>query len=267
MTLLQLADGTVMLYDCNVTDENEETVIDYVAEQIGFGSPIDIFVCSHRDADHMRGIKSVHEWFPIQRVWDSGVTGSSPECSEYCDYMDCRREVGCHTVRPGTRRDFGNTRVRMMNATSAELPDNPNAQSIVLRVEHRDLQLDDALSSVMLLGDTDAKTWKALRRRYSDAALSCDILLASHHGSLSFFDDPSEDQFYYTDHLKAMSPSMTVISVGPNRHGHPEPKALEFYERYSTGSNRRRKICRTDHHGTIRLELKDAGGWSLKRDQ
>jgi beta-lactamase superfamily II metal-dependent hydrolase len=57
MTLLKLANGRVFLYDCNVTNDNEADVLGYLAEHIGEGSRIDVFVCSHRDADHMRGIK------------------------------------------------------------------------------------------------------------------------------------------------------------------------------------------------------------------
>src|SRR5437870_1984918 len=94
MVLLQLSDGTVMLCDCNVTAENEERVLLYVAKQVS-GNAIDIFVNSHRDADHMRGVKRVHRAFPIRRIWDSGVTGGTPDSSEYREYMELRRGLPC----------------------------------------------------------------------------------------------------------------------------------------------------------------------------
>ena len=59
MTLMQLADGSIFLYDCNVTDDHEDDVLGYVANQIGWHTNIDVFVCSHRDADHMRGVLNV----------------------------------------------------------------------------------------------------------------------------------------------------------------------------------------------------------------
>jgi beta-lactamase superfamily II metal-dependent hydrolase len=91
-------------------------------------------------------------------------------------------------------------------------------------------------------------------------------LLASHHGSLTYFDDPSEEKNYYTSHLKAKSPAMTIISVGDNAHGHPDKTALEFYEKYSTGSSQGNKVFRTDIQGNMIAELKDGGGWSLTRE-
>ncbi len=153
-----------------------------------------------------------------------------------------------------------------MNAQNDDLPDDPNAQSIVMKVEHHGSE--GALGSVMLAGDSDAATWRAsICRDYSEADLSSSILLASHHGSLSFFDDPADERHYYIHHVKSVSPAMTVISVGRNSHGHPDPKAMELYERYTTGSKEGNKIYRTDTNGTIKLTLKDEGGWSLAGGQ
>src|SRR5579871_4025336 len=92
MTLLQLDNGKVVMYDCNITGDNEDAVLRYVAKQIGWGTAIDIFICSHRDSDHMRGVTKLHKYFPIQHVWDTGVTGTTPDCDEYADYMDLRRQ-------------------------------------------------------------------------------------------------------------------------------------------------------------------------------
>src|SRR5438132_1233839 len=92
MVLLQLSDGTVMLYDCNVTEDNENRVLSHMAKAVP-GSKIDIFVNSHRDADHMRGVRRVHRAFPIQRIWDSGVTGTTPDSTEYREYMTLRNQV------------------------------------------------------------------------------------------------------------------------------------------------------------------------------
>ncbi len=262
MTLLELANGKKYLYDCNLTEDNEDDVLDYLEKLIGKGTKIDVFICSHRDADHMRGVKKVHERFPIQHVWDSGVVGTTVDCTEYTEYMDLRRTVGFTEVQALKRYDYGNTRLRIMNSKNDDLADNANAQSIVIKVVHRDSTNGTDHDSVLLTGDTDAVTWKAIRKSYEDSDLSCSLLLASHHGSITYFDDPS-DTIYYTSHLKAKSPAMTIISVGDNRHGHPDKKALEFYEQYSTGSDKGNKVYRTDKQGNMCVELKDGGGWSL----
>ena len=267
MTLLRLANGETLLYDCNVTDDNEDYVLGYLSRYLQRGATIGTFVNSHRDADHMRGIRRVHRRFPIGHVWCSGVTGTSPDCSEYEEYMGLRRDVGYRDLERRKYWDKGNCRLRILNSKNLDLADNANAQSIVIKVVHRRVHSEENLASVMLTGDTDAATWRNIRQHYRDSELSCSILLASHHGSLSFFDDPADERNYYTDHIRAMSPAMTVISVGEgNPHGHPHDKSVELYGKYSTGSNKGNKIKRTDEHGSILLELKDDGGWSLNQD-
>ena len=267
MTLLQLDNSKVMLYDCNVTNNNENKVLNYLGTVLGWDTPIDIFVNSHRDADHMRGIKKVHHYFPIQKIWDSGVTGNTTNSAEYLDYMDLRRRVGFREVERRKRWSFGKTVLRVMNSKNGDIEDDPNAQSIVIKAQHTNKQASN-LSSVLLCGDTDAQTWRySILNFYEEKDLNTEILLASHHGSNSFFDDPNDDEYYYTDHLEMIKPAMTIISVGKNTHGHPDKKALEFYESYSRGSQKGNKIKRTDQHGTIKLMLKDEGGWTLTTKQ
>ena len=120
----------------------------------------------------------------------------------------------------------------------------------------------------MLAGDTSFRPWKEkIVPHYSDAKLSTNILLAPHHGSLTFFDDPADDKHYYTQHMQKIEPDMTIVSVGPNVHDLPDPKAMELYEKYSTGSDKANKVCTTEDHGNMKLTLKGNGGWTLKKNQ
>lgn len=263
MTLIKADDGTNILYDCNVTNDNENRVLNYLGKVLGWDAKIDIFVNSHRDADHMRGVKKIHEYFPIKKVWDSGVTGNTPNSPEYIHYMDLRRRVGFITIKRRKKWSFGKTLLRVMNSENNDLPDDPNAQSIVIKVQHRDPHGNN-LASSLLSGDTNAATWRySILGFYDESDLSSNILLASHHGSISFFDDPKDEKHYYTEHIEYISPAMTIVSVGNNPHGHPDPKAMELYEDYSKGSDKGNKTKRTDLHGNIKLLLKDGGGWSL----
>ncbi len=267
MVLIELADGTHFLYDCNVTEENADRVLQYMADQIGWGAKIGKFACSHRDADHMRGVKRIHEYFPIQKVWDTGVTGTSPESWEYRDFMDLRRKVGFLEVEHLKRWDFGNTRLRVMNSKNDKLANNANAQSMVIKVVHRNSAADQDHDSVMLTGDTDAATWKTIRNNYADADLACSLLMGSHHGSLTYFDDPVDEKHYYIDHVIKKAPAMAILSVGDNPHGHPHAKSLELYEKHCSGSDKGNKLARTDVHGTIIVTLKDGGGWNVKKSR
>ena len=105
----------------------------------------------------------------------------------------------------------------------------------------------------------------SIMKQYETEEFRSSLLLGSHHGSITFFDDPADEAYYYTAHMKAISPAMTIISVGDNAHGHPDKKAVELYEKYSSGSDKGNKVCRTDKDGTIRVTLKDDGGWNLQR--
>lgn len=254
MVVVVFSDNQVLVYDCNIHDDNEKIVLNYLANIIPKNS-IDVFVNSHRDADHMRGVKRLHNKFPIRTLWDSGVVGNN-EAPEYRDYMDFRRNVGnVHEVTPGQHWKDG--KVKVLNGKRDK--SDANSQSIVLHISNG--------SSAILAGDTDAKVWRDYIIPESSAKIKSDILLGSHHGSITFFDDPRDEKNYYIEHVKKINPAMTIISVGENPHGHPDDKALELYEKYSRGSDKGNKVFRTDINGNMKLLLKDDGGWTLSQKQ
>lgn len=265
MVLIETADGNKFVFDCNITGDNEKRVLNFVESTIGTNTQLRAFICSHRDADHMRGVKKLHNRFRIKSIWDSGYPGTTTDSPEYREYMELRRQVGSQEIKKKTRDDFGRTRFRYMSAQDDRLPNNANAQGIVIKVEHRSADETRCLSSAMLPGDSDAETWgNGIMVDYLESEISSDILMAAHHGSISFFKDPADTKHYYTTHIKAIKPAMTIISVGPNSHGHPDKKALELYKKYSTGS---KQVFRTDKKGTMTLTLKDDGGWKLTTEK
>lgn len=267
MVLIQCSSGTTFMFDCNITEDNEERVLDYVASQIGEGKRLHAFICSHRDADHMRGVKKLHARFPIRRIWDSGYPGTTTDSTEYRQYMDLRRKVGAEVQVKQTYYDYGRTRLRVLSASDDRLLTNANAQGIVLKVEHRSADMSRIMASTMLTGDSDAQTWRdGIMKDYTNAALSSSILMASHHGSISFFQIPGE-RYYFRQHVQAISAAMTIVSVGPNNHGHPNDTALAIYRDHSSGSDKGNKVFRTDMKGTMKLTLKDGGGWTLNTNQ
>jgi beta-lactamase superfamily II metal-dependent hydrolase len=260
MQIILLPGGKVFIYDCNITDDNEEDVMSYVKTIIGAGANINVFINSHRDADHMRGIKKLHKKHPIQEIWDSGVPGTTTNSSEYKEYMDLRRQLTTKEIKARKYWEYGDAVLRCMNSKWDDYSD-PNDQSIVLKVENKG-------ASAILAGDTSYKPWKEkILTYYGNDRLSASILLAAHHGSLTFFDDPSDEKNYYTDHIKKVAPAMTLVSVGPNTHDLPDDKAMELYKRNSSGSDKGNKVYTTEDKGNMKLLLKDDGGWNLKVDQ
>jgi len=260
MTLILFPNGSTYLYDCNVTDDNEDDILAYLRKAMGSRSTIEAFICSHRDADHMRGLRTIHNAYPIGEIRDPDEPGTTTNSPEYKDYMALRREIGSKTIEARTKLEVGDTTVRYMNAADEDFSD-ANDQSVVMKVEF-------AGSAVLLAGDTSFRPWKeSILGFYTDEKLRADILLGSHHGSITFFDDPSDERHYYVDHIKKIAPAMTLLSVGSNVWDLPDEKAIELYTKYSSGSNNGNKVFRTDEKGNMKLVLKSGGGWSLNAHQ
>ena len=268
MVLVQCSSGTNFVVDCNITDANKDRVLNYVAQQIGDKGKLHAFICTHRDADHMRGVRTMHARFPIGSVWDSGYPGTTTDSDEYQAYMQLRRDVGSKVIEKKTKADYGYTRLRYFSAKDDRLPKNANDQGIVVKVEELNYAKSEALSSTILTGDGSYATWKdGIMKDYSKDDVSCSVLMAAHHGSLDFFDDPDNSRYYYTSHMQAIRPARVVVSVGDNNFGHPDSKALELYRKHATESDSGKKIFRTDQQHSIKLVLESAGGWSLNGNQ
>ena len=75
MALVECTNGAKFVVDCNITENNKEKVIKYLADRIGKGSSLTAFICTHRDADHMRGVKILHDNFPLKSIWDNDYPG------------------------------------------------------------------------------------------------------------------------------------------------------------------------------------------------
>lgn len=240
-------DGKILAYDCNITTENETAVFAYLAKIMPKNS-IDVFVNSHRDADHMRGIKKLHAKYPIQALWDSGVSGNI-DTPEYTEYMDFRRGVSYAEEVSPNRNWTAHPSVKIINGKRNGL-DDPNSQSIVLHIDFNG-------SSLLLAGDTCASTWRDYIIPELGQAVKSLVLFASHHGSHSFFNEDRDNDEDYTDHIASINPAIAIISVSAtNPHGHPDDEAINHYENHSYGTvETGQKIFRTDQHGNIKIDL------------
>ena len=267
MVLVQCSTRTNFMVDCNITDANKNRVLDYVKTQIGDNGKLHAFICTHRDADHMRGVKLLHNRFPITTIWDSGYPGTTTDSDEYKAYMQLRRDIGSKVIEKLTRFDYGYSRLRILSAKDDRLPKNANDQGIVVKVEELNGAKTQPLASTILTGDGSYTTWKdGIMKDYAATEVSCSILMGAHHGSLDFFDEPNS-HYYYKAHIQAIKPAMVVVSVGENNYGHPDNTALKLYRENATGASNGDKIYRTDRQHTMKLTLKSAGGWLLEPNQ
>lgn len=212
MILIFFPNDQVMLFDCNVTDDNEHTILDYLSANIPFrvnpatGNTeqfIDIFVNSHRDEDHYRGLKKINTQYPIQSIWDSGQTGATTQSHDYEYYMGLRRrlkekdennlkvlvptdtpvatfngvEIFCFAGKEDFQSGFNNGITVFKADTKIQ-----HTNSIVLKISYGGRAL-------LLTGDSDWKSWKEKIIPNFEKTVRSDILVASHHGSRSFFTD------------------------------------------------------------------------------
>lgn len=135
MVLIQASSGENFLFDCNVTNDNEPRRLNYLSNHLPYNSSIRAFICSHRDADHIRGIEKVHAKYPICSIWDSDFPGTTKDSSEYTTYMRLRRQVGSKVIQKNTSNCFGATKFCYLSAQDERLPKDANSQGIVLKVE------------------------------------------------------------------------------------------------------------------------------------
>lgn len=258
MVLAVLPNNTTILFDCNVSDVNRKSVLARLGALLP-AKAITVFANTHRDADHLRGVADIHKAYPISVIWDSDITGTTPDTPEYKAYMALRRSIKCETISGGEyyNQNTGGASIRVLKSRNVPGTD-PNRQSIVFKVQAG----DGSGSSLVLPGDSDAVTWQYIMRERAQH-VPCDLIVASHHGASAFFIDPNDTKSYYVSHIIKMAPAMCIISVGENPFGHPDGNALGLYRKYCSGSKQGSKIARTDRNGDVSVELRSDNTWSL----
>ena len=258
MAAIKFPNGKKILIDCNLTAENQEKIVSFLRSK-GFDK-FDVFINTHRDLDHLRGIEFINTRIPILEIDDNGFSGET-DANDYQEYMKLRREKKSNIIKPQTYNSkfCPDVTIRYMNGVYDDVDYDINDTSVVIKIEYKE-------SSILFAGDTSFKPWKEKILPYygkESKRIKSSLLVASHHGSKTFFDDPADEKNWYTAHLKAISPDMTFISVGKNQWDLPDDSAVELYEKYSKGSNKGNKVFITENKGLIKFELKDTGTWSV----
>lgn len=278
MLLIVFPDGTTMMYDCNIRDVDEDGIIEQLKCLIPLRKNqqfIDVFVNSHRDADHFRGLKKVNEFFLICRIWDSGQTGNSVNSLDYQYYMRLRRKVGYDIPVPSFNPYVSIRGASVYCLSSSEHIVRENESDFVteaLKIQHTNtivLSIRYGRSSILLTGDSDWYAWKYyIVPQFSKNLMESTVLIASHHGSKSFLTDEANDTIdiksnpdtTYLDALKYIRPQITLISCGDYlKHHHPNEEAVSQYTIYTEDGN----VHSTYDYGTFFGNLYYSGKYSL----
>jgi competence protein ComEC len=161
---------------------------------------IDLLVATHGDADHAGGLDGIFASHGVGRLWVPAFAYLGPTLDPIVEQATAAGVAVQRVASSSVAYRIGSMRIEVLSPRRRYLGDNDG--SIVLWVE--------AERSVLLGGDIEAVAQLEL------PALSPDILLVPHHGSAT------------TDlgWLERTVGEVAIVSVGPNRFGHPSPDVM-----------------------------------------
>ena len=188
---------------------------------------LDLVIATHPHEDHIGGLLTVLEAFPVGEVWDPGVPHTTQTFQRWLELID-QKEIPFAETRAGMSVDLGG------GAKMAVLhPQNPsssrlNDASIVTRLVFGKV-------SFLFTGDAEIPAEQEIIAFTSN--LRSTVLKVGHHGSTTSSSP---------DFMDRINPTYAVISSGEgNRYFHPHQEVLDRLR------NKGIKTFRTDLHGTI----------------
>lgn len=180
---------------------------------------VDLVVLTHPHADHVRGLEGIVEAIPVGAVWDASHPHQTPAYRLLSERID---EKGIKVYRPfpGQGLQAGELRIEVLGPLRRY--QDVNDQSIVVLV-------DLGGTTFLMPGDIEEVAQGEL------GDISPDVLKVPHQGAAT--SDPGW--------LKQNAGSLAVISVGPNRYGHPAPWVEEVLAEGGA------QVIRTDRYGDV----------------
>lgn len=225
-SVLHLPGGAALLFDVGGASAQvgEQIIVPYLRHQ-GTWRVEGIYL-SHLDQDHVIGLGAVLEAFPVQAIYLAEQFIRSDDWPELQEMAD-RCGVPLVTLEAGEELQAAALRITVLHpVTDLSRPLESNEDCLVLQLAWPNLKL-------LLPGDIGASSERQLLARLHTPV---DVLLVAHHGSAN----SSDERF-----LSAIRPTLSIISTGPNRYGHPAAAAVERLTRNS-GS-----VLRTDQAGAV----------------
>lgn len=278
--LILFPNGKTLLIDCCLNYEEEtgyfpfleDTIKDTFDEETEtLSKRIDYLIITHPDQDHIKGIGKLFEHFDIIELCDNGYRYDN-DTEDYKDYLkiveNYKANGKYHILQVNKEifrsNEFGEARVYVLSPIRKD-DEDINEDSVVAKIDY-------AGNSIMFPGDSGVAVWRDKILPIYKGLLETTILLASHHGSRSFFIDTSIEDYtiddFYTDHLKAIAPKFVFISVGKdNPHGLPDPDAIKMYRaccpKDATGDIIPSLVCNSWFTGTCEITFSKNGYWEV----
>jgi competence protein ComEC len=220
--------NTTILIDAGETDMGDRVVADL--QRLGV-TRIDLLVATHSHSDHIGGMQKVLAAFPVGQVLDAGVPSSSPVYEHFLNEID-KKQIPYMVAEQGqTINPDPALRILVLSPPEQHYSDDPNANSIVLRISYGTINF-------LFTGDMGGTAEDALVK--TGYPVDAQVLKVGHHGS-----EYSTSKAF----LARVRPEVAVIDVGKdNPYGHPHHATLRNL------SDAGATIYRTDLDGTIRVQ-------------
>jgi competence protein ComEC len=193
---------------------------------------IDVMVATHPHADHIAGLAAVLARYPTGLVLDPGCPADSPY---YAEFLRAVRASGVpfRHPRPPEELRVGDLEVTVLAPQHCFFgtDSDPNNESVVLHVRGPG-------GSILFTGDVEEPAQAELLAR-DTRGLTADVLKVPHHGG-----NTNLPVFLMATHAR-----LAVVSVGPNRYGHPVASVLATLRRDGM------RVYRTDQAGDVTVEF------------
>ncbi len=233
--LIQFDNGQKMLVDCGP----DRKILSKLGSTLPFfDRTIDFLVVTHPDSDHYGGCPAVLERYQVKNIITNGAQKlGDPYWTAWQKYQGL--EQAQNKIISGKETlIIGESRLEFLAPDESFGIDlnkfGGNNHSIVFLLKNN-------LGKFLFTGDMEAPLENALMNKYCSnssrcSALKADYLKVGHHGS----DSSSGEDF-----LQLVDPKFAIISVGPNKYGHPSRRVLHKLDRVGA------KIWRTDQLNDI----------------
>jgi len=204
---------------------------------------LDVVVLTHPHPDHVKGLISLAELFPVGEFWESGVAAPVGGHAELRRILAARGVPVRFVSASAAPAVIGGVRIEPL-APASRPPAVPgsdqNDDSLVFRIVH-------GTFSMLFTGDIGRDVEERLLA--DPAKLSCTVLKVPHHGSRH----SSSPRF-----LDAAAPRLALISAGArNSFGLPSAETISCLR------ERGIRICRTDLDGSIQI-ASNGDGYTVK---